>query len=503
LNEQKTTLVICADVNSQIGIGHMMRCITLADSWKKNGGRCLIFGKIEAPSLRDRLLANGYEFFEISSEPASIVLRLKNLKISNAWVILDGYHFGPELHDDLINLGLCVLCIDDGAKLSRYPAQVILAQDGDILSYHHKAPPSSLILSGPLYRLLRQGIVEKSKKKGVSSNNAVILVTFGGADTKNFTLTLVKVLDKILNKDDYVIIILGSVNKHRDSVVQALEKVAYEYELLQDVEDMSELYFRADLAISSAGGTAWEIAAAGLPAVLISVTDNQKPGADFLARVGAAIRLDEPSEIYSKSFASQFKNLLSDKQKRVAMSEVGRNLCDRKGSQRVVNILDALDQKRLKHHLFRVRKAVSSDMDQIYRIATDPDVRANSFSPTPIIFDNHAHWYTARLESLNTAMFVLELEGIVVAVVRYDRIEKCADIDLAVHSAFRGNGLGSYILKETVSDALYYLDVSILRAIVLEHNLASRHCFIKAGFTDNGYENIKNEQCALFTFEER
>jgi UDP-2,4-diacetamido-2,4,6-trideoxy-beta-L-altropyranose hydrolase len=490
-------MVICAEANSQVGVGHVMRCMALAQVWNTQGNRCVFFGGIEAGSLRERMIADGCELVEPSPDPGDTVRRLNDMDINNAWVVLDGYHLGPEWQDVLVDSGFAVLCIDDGARLPRYRAQVIVSPDCDARPLSFETPPSTLILAGPRYRLLRQGMAENTARPAIDGTKRAVLVAFGGADTRNVTLDVVKALDGILSPEDRAIVVLGPANRHRVVVEDALKAVAYQSELLQDVADMAAIYARADLAISAAGGAAWEMAASGLPAVLVPVAANQLPGAGFLADAGAALRVDDPTAIAGEGFAAQVRDLLADRPRLAAMASAGRLVCDGKGAHRVLGILSALEQG-LKGNAYCLRRAVPDDMEQLLRLANDPDVRASSFSPAPIALEDHARWFAARIESPDTAIFVLDLEGVVAAMVRYDRVAEDAEIDIAVHNAFRGRGLGVHILQASASAAMRSLAVPLLRAVVLERNLASRNCFIKAGFSEVGTEHVKGNDCRVF-----
>ncbi len=492
--------MICAEANPQVGVGHVMRCMALAQVWNAEGGRCVFFGGIDAGSLRERLIADGCELFESSPGPGDTIRRLNDMDIQNTWVVLDGYHFGPEWQDVLVDSGFAVLCIDDGARLPRYRAQVIVSPDCDARPLSYETPPSTLILAGPRYRLLRQGMAGNTARPVIEAKQRVVLVAFGGADAGNVTLDVVKALDGILSPDDRAIVVLGPANRHRVVVEDALKAVAYPSELLQDVADMAAIYARADLAISAAGGAAWEMAASGLPAVLVPVAANQLPGAGFLADAGAALRVDDPTAIPGEGFAAQVRELLADRPRLGAMASAGRLVCDGKGPHRVLGILSALGHG-LEGNAFRLRRAAPDDMEQVFRLANDPGVRASSFSPAPIALDDHAKWFAARLESPDTAIFVLDLEGVVAAMIRYDRVAEGAEIDIAVHNAFRGRGMGVHILQASALGAMRSLAVPRLRAVVLERNLASRNCFIKAGFSEAGPEHVKGNECRIFIRE--
>jgi RimJ/RimL family protein N-acetyltransferase len=102
------------------------------------------------------------------------------------------------------------------------------------------------------------------------------------------------------------------------------------------------------------------------------------------------------------------------------------------------------------------------------------------------------------LASLDTIFYVLDLEGVIAALVRYDRNGNEAEIDVAVHPAFRGKGLCSKILRDTARIAIEALSIERLRAVVDEGNSASRRCFIKAGFSEIGQILVRGKTYLMY-----
>ena len=94
---------------------------------------------------------------------------------------------------------------------------------------------------------------------------------------------------------------------------------------------MPQLMADADVAISAAGITTWEMCFLGLPAVLIDVAENQTPGADELDRQGVAIHAGSSQQITQESIAARLKPLLASPERRAAMAERGRKLVDGSG----------------------------------------------------------------------------------------------------------------------------------------------------------------------------
>lgn len=496
------TLVIRADADSRMGAGHVMRCLALAQAWAgqgPGGGDVLFCGRMESASLRERLAGAGFGLAEPGPRPADTAALLARRGLAGCWVALDGYHFGPEWQEDLEAAGHKVLAVDDGALLSRYAARVILAPDHDASPAAYAAPSSSLVLAGPRYRLLRQGFAGLSRPARRAGEGATVLVAFGGADARNATQAAVRGLDRALGPRDTALVVLGPVNPHRESVQQALEAVGYGYELHQDVADMAAVYARCHLAVSAAGGAAWEMAAAGLPALLVPVAANQEPGSAFLARAGCAEVLPGPGDLDKEDFAARVRGLLGDPARLAALSSAGPRACDGRGPERVRRLLAALDGDEKAD--FALRRAEPGDLEQVFRLANDPAVRGNSFSPGAIALADHASWFAAKLGSRDCAFFVLDLEGAVAALARYDRDGGEAATDVAVHPAFRGRGLGVRILRQSAPLAMRALGVDRLCALVLERNAASRRCFARAGFREVAPQRIKGQDCAVFLRE--
>lgn len=499
--ERQDTLVIRADADRLMGAGHVMRCLALAEAWIAQSGAVLFCSYIESAAFRERITREGFELSEPGYRPEDTVAQLLNRGLTGCWVAVDGYHFGPEWQEGLMAAGFRVLVMDDGAKLTRYAAKVIVAPEHDASPAAYPAPSSSLILAGPRYRLLDQGFVGLPRPARPAGVGVEILVSFGGADSANATRAAVLGLDAALGPGDMVRVVLGPLNRHEESVREALVRVRYRHELFRDVEGMAGLYARSDLAVSAAGGAAWEMAAAGLPTLLVAVADNQKPSADFLARAGAAKNLGDPGVLASEGFPEVVRGLLDDPARRAAMVAAGPLACDGRGARRVCDMMRVLTTAAPLADGIRLRRADPADMEQIYRLANDPVVRENAFTPEPIALVDHARWYATRLASPDTVFFVLDLDGAVLAVARYDRVEDEAEIDVAVHPAFRGRGLGERILRGSVPAAFVALSVSRLRAVVFARNAASRRCFTRAGFREAALARVKGRDCAVFLQE--
>jgi len=155
-------LLIRADADSRIGVGHVMRCLALAQAWQDSGGEA-VFVATELPGgLEERLLHEGFQLIRIPApvggpeDAAATLAAARNH--SAVWIVVDGYAFTASFLDALREAGSRVLAIDDMANLERYPVDVLLNQNlsATPAAYDGRAGSSTTLLLGPRFSLLRR-----------------------------------------------------------------------------------------------------------------------------------------------------------------------------------------------------------------------------------------------------------------------------------------------------------------------------------------------------------
>ncbi|MBK7073573.1 MAG: GNAT family N-acetyltransferase [Myxococcales bacterium] len=126
-----------------------------------------------------------------------------------------------------------------------------------------------------------------------------------------------------------------------------------------------------------------------------------------------------------------------------------------------------------------LRAAGPGDREQVLTWNQAPDVRAASLDPRPIDPAAHARWFAARLADPHGQIWIAEVAGVAVGVVRIERERADADgrISIVLDPAWRGRGVGRAIITAACA-----ADPGAVIAEIRPDNLASQAAFAAAGF---------------------
>jgi UDP-2,4-diacetamido-2,4,6-trideoxy-beta-L-altropyranose hydrolase len=482
------TLFIRADADTRMGTGHVMRCLALAHAWP---GEVVFLGRVESEGLRRRIAEMGARFIALdaSGDVQAVLDVLSGVDAKH--VALDGYHFTPAYQRAIRAAGYRLLVIDDNAHLPHYHTDILLNQNIYAPNLDYTTEPDTVCLLGTRYALLRPEFARwQNWTRDISNAAHKVLVTMGGGDPDNVTLKVVEALQKldILNLD--VKVVVGAANPHRDALVQAAPDAAF----LVNVADMSELMAWADVAVSAAGSTSWELIFMGLPSLLVTVADNQRDIAAGLDAAGAALGLGWHADLTAGIIAGALGDLLNDAARRHTMSAAARDIVDGQGAARVV--------MHLRGERLRLRRAREADCRMIWEWANDPVVRAVSFASASISWENHVAWFEARLADPDTVFYIaLNAEDAPVGQVRFAIEDGVATISVSVAAAYRSEGYGAEAIRLASQQLFYETDIGLIHAYIKHDNPASARAFAKAGYTDAGGAQIQEHEAYHMTLK--
>lgn len=334
------TLLIRADANSIIGIGHVMRCMALAQTWRVAGGQAIFLMSAPEPKVIARLNKEEITVVRCGSSAGSVEDAKQTLALAKqveaTWIVLDGYNFETAYQKALCSAGSRVLHIDDLCCLERYHADLILNQNihADADFYRRRCDGAGLLM-GSRYVLLRQEFQAwRDWRRKVAPTAKRVLVTLGGGDHNNVSHLILQSLYELQQPDLEVKLLVGLANPHRKLLESMALTTPFSLNVFEAGAEMPELMAWADIAISAGGSTCWELAFMGLPSLLVIMAGNQRRIVEELDAAGVAINLGNWDTVSRSQISEAFLNLQNAPQKRLAMSEQGRRLVDGEGCRR-------------------------------------------------------------------------------------------------------------------------------------------------------------------------
>jgi UDP-2,4-diacetamido-2,4,6-trideoxy-beta-L-altropyranose hydrolase len=343
------TLLIRADASPRIGIGHVMRCLALGQAWQAQGG-VVVLALASAPrEIEERLDAEGFARRRLAgqaghAEDARETAALAR-SCSASCVVLDGYHFDGDYRRALGSLDARLLLVVDGVPADTGGADFVLDQNLGA-SQPGSMPEDSRtrFLFGPRYALLRREFWRwRGWKRPIAQTARRLLVTLGGSDPDNLTLRVLRALRALPESAELEVrIVAGPANRHLASLENELLGAPEAWRLLAAPTDMPELIAWADLSVSAAGSTCWELAFLGVPFVTVVLAENQRSIAANLSRAGVSLDLGWHERVSAEQLGASVQKLLGETALRMEMSRLGQETVDGFGAERVASLLTAV-----------------------------------------------------------------------------------------------------------------------------------------------------------------
>ena len=169
-----------------------------------------------------------------------------------------------------------------------------------------------------------------------------VLITLGGTDPAGATPLVIRAFDQLPPGAFQLGVIVGSGNPHLEAINQAAEQSPHRVAVRRSVADMSAAMASADIAVSAAGSTLWELAYMGVPTIALIVAEGQRPAAQAYAAQGCGIALDLLADGATAPLAGQIARLMGDAELRQGYANRGRQLIDGMGVVRVCQKIEAL-----------------------------------------------------------------------------------------------------------------------------------------------------------------
>lgn len=366
-------VIFRTDASLQIGTGHVMRCLTLANALADKGARCEFICRAHDGNLIEFIRDKGYITHSLSvslysSRDESIQGDTTNLTPHSHWLgatqshdadacasildvqrpdwlIVDHYALDVCWEQQLASHSLKLMVIDDLADRP-HACHLLLDQTfgRDAWDYRRLVPVDCQLLCGSQYALIRPEFVSLrhySLQRRLKPSLDNLLITMGGCDKDNVTS---KVLQALLNcplpAECRITVVMGETSPWFHSVNTQSKDMPWPTRVLKGIDDMAQLMADSDLAIGAAGATSWERCCLGLPTIMFVLADNQIKIAQELEKAGAA-KLVLGAAMLDDQLSVLLCELVSKPQLLVAMSKSSAAIVVGAGTRLVTALLDS------------------------------------------------------------------------------------------------------------------------------------------------------------------
>lgn len=358
------------DAALQIGTGHVMRCLTLADTLTTQGADCRFLCRMYEGNLIELICSKGYIVHVLQragtgeTNSAKIHANAPGPKLAHSqwlgatqtqdvvaclpivstiqpdWLIVDHYALDEHWERPLRQHCRKLMVIDDLAD-RRHVCDLLLDQTFGraVVDYRFFVPASCQVLCGSQYALLRPDFATLrpySLQRRIQAVLRDLLITMGGVDKDNVTGQVLQALRTCpLPTDCRITVVMGATAPWLEKVRKQAQEMPWPTRVLVGVNTMAHLMADSDLAIGAAGATSWERCCLGLPTLMLVLAENQRSIAQGLQRSGAA------KLIYlNQNLKTQLKKLLvpiiDDASQLLHMSECAASIADGSGVNAVI-----------------------------------------------------------------------------------------------------------------------------------------------------------------------
>jgi spore coat polysaccharide biosynthesis predicted glycosyltransferase SpsG/RimJ/RimL family protein N-acetyltransferase len=466
------------DASAGGGVGHLVRCLALADAARRRGWDVVLSGALDVGLARR--LVDRADLRVVPGVTDAAGLAQAASGVGADVVHVDDYALGTDLRDHLRPAGLALSSMEDG-RFGRRPADLVVDPTLGAESAGRPDDGSAEVLLGVRYAPLRESVhvAREVFAARVGGEEPAVLVVLGGTDASGASPAVVALcasLDVPLAKVTVV-----SPSQSRGAVHEASDGLPVEIVGPQD--DLPALAATHDVVLSAAGTTVWELACVGVPTGLVAVVENQRTGYERAVAAGVAVGLGSLDDVRHRSPGAQaaLRRLLTDEHQRRTLSTTGRALVDGEGARRVVEGWERAAGATL---TMAARRARSDDAPLLLAWRNDPVTRAASRSTAEVDPAEHEAWLHRVLADPGRMLLVVEDRGEPVGTVRFDREEPGLwEVSVTVAPEVRGRGLAHRVLA--VGEAAWRREVGTgprVLASVRPDNTASARLFRSAGY---------------------
>lgn len=349
------------DSSTQIGTGHVMRCLTLAKELKKDGHSIYFICRLHNGHLCNLITGENFKVIKLNkpliyksssnlskhaswlgASPKQDIQETINMVDSSQvqfdWIIIDHYAIDKYWETEIRKYIPRIMVIDDIAD-REHDCDILLDQNyyqNANTRYTNLVSADCTLLLGPKYTLLRDEFIDLQKLPKYPKEYKSILIFYGGSDPTNETLKAINAIQMIQSATLKIHVVVGPSNPNKALIKRRCEK--YNYIFHYNINYIAKLIYEADFAVCAGGSITWERYCLGTPALLTAIADNQIPLCENIKTLGIDQYLGVSEVVTENHIKDEVLSFLK-KNDLYDLSKKSKNFVDVNGKLRVLNTL--------------------------------------------------------------------------------------------------------------------------------------------------------------------
>lgn len=419
---------IRADASIEIGTGHVMRCLTLAEELEQRGAEVFFVCRQLPGHLCDYLEHRGKAVVRVTcsaspnspgfacsqssigwqQDDAAETKRILT-KMPTDWLIVDHYSLDEQWESLVRPCVRQIMVIDDLAN-RRHDCDLLLDQNlyqGMEKRYQSLVPLGCRTLIGPRFALLRtEFLLARRNLRQRTGKVERVLIFFGGSDPTNQTAKSLNAVSQLDLPNVIFNVVAGHANPSRCEIEKLCKRMpgtAYH----SQVDNMAELMAASDLAIGGGGASTWERCFLGLPTIMLILAENQAEVVQAVATSGAAWNLGWGLDVSVPKLAEALHSALMYPDRLKSMSEKALSVMGKNNIPGTSSVADYISPIFCDYTL---RPAEECDLDQLLYWRNSPHVRENMYTDHLITMDEHRRWFANLQHEHHSKTLVFEIK---------------------------------------------------------------------------------------------
>ena len=319
-----TSVVVRTDASMRLGMGHVARCLNLADALARNGAHVAFVTNPLPAGAAQRIQDAGFQHLTLPAnddahsqtspwpKPAQIADAAATAELvgrSTDLTIVDHYGLDAAWEEAASSMTRKLVAVDDLADRKHCAAALLdhnWSGAGTAGRYERLTEPGATLLIGPRYALLDRAYAARHWASFERHREPLrtLIISFGGSDPCGETEKVLTALGTIDTEGLAIHVVMGAAMKERRSHLELAARgtsVAFHDAL----PTLAPLFATADLAIGAGGITTWERICMGVPSLVTTVASNQVPVTKALHEAGAVMWLGDSGNTDPETYRRQ------------------------------------------------------------------------------------------------------------------------------------------------------------------------------------------------------